>query len=294
MLSKKAAVLVRNAAAKSLFSKFSIRSYLVFCNQYNLDSAERSRPILYEQLRQYAMYRIEFIGASGESVARDIGDIEALLASEGIHSDVKSWNPMSELLKQLKKKYPTKTQTKRAYRSSELVTIFDTIKPCSIDSLVIRAVLSFAVGGALRGSEYTAPNKKPSQSQTYNMVRGSRITYFTDDTGAPAMVYFFFKSKRNGTFKREFVVMPCVCKDSLPCAFHELETLKKSISNLTPNTYLFVWADGSFVTYRDMLRLCKGASNLIGASSFDIGTHSARKARIIEAAKRGVPSHILI
>jgi len=294
MLSHKAAVLVRDAASKSFLNKFSIRSYLVFCNHYKLDAAESSRSILFEQLRQYAMFRIEFIGASGESVYRDISDIETYLASEGIHCDVKKWKPMSELLKQLKKKYPTKTQTKRAYRSSELVMIFDTIKPRSIDSLVIRSILAFAVCGALRGSEYTAPKKKPSQAQTYNMVRGSRISYFTDNTGAPAMVYFFFKSKTNGTLKREFVVMPCCCRDLLPCALHELERLKKKIKNLTPNTFLFVWADGSFVTYRDMLRLCKGASNLIGASSFDIGTHSARKARIVEAAKRGVPSHILL
>ena len=125
MLSKRASSLVKNAVSKTFAKKFPIRAYLAFCKAYKLQPLEHSLPKLYEQLRQYSIFRIQFIGASGNSVASDIADIESYLAAEGIHSDAKNWKPMKKLLAELISKYPSKDQTKRAFRTSELVMIFD-------------------------------------------------------------------------------------------------------------------------------------------------------------------------
>jgi len=172
--------------------------------------------------------------------------------------------------------------------------MFYEIQPKSIDAIIIRCLISFAVGGALRGSEYTAPCKEPTKEQSFNIVKGSRLVFYNNNKDIPLLVYFFFKSKKNGIFKREFAVMPCICKDHLPCAYHELSRLKNIITNYGPNTYLFAWADGSLVTYRDALSVFKGASSLVGANIATIGTHSARKARVVIGIKKGLPAHVLL
>lgn len=240
------------------------------------------------------MFRVNYVHATGLSVTRDIGTIEKYLAANGIHSDVKNWNPMKVLLAQLRKDYPSKHHTKRAFRESELAAIFYRLQPKSINAMIIRCLLAFAVGGAFRASEYTAPCKKPTTKQTYNMVRGSRLTSFRNRAGLPILVYFFFKSKTNGVLKREFAVLPCVCDKALPCAYHEIEYLKQYIIDYNENTYLFTWDDGSYVTYRDALKVCKNVSSMIGANAEDIGTHSCRKARVVIGIKQGLPPHILM
>ena len=240
------------------------------------------------------MYRVDFLDGTEGTARSDINAIEQYLASEGIHSDARKWKPLAQLLLSLKYYKPSKSRKKRAYRESELILIFDKIKPISINALVIRTMLAFAVCGALRASEYTTPRKNPNQLQACNMVKPRRIVKFIDEAGNQSLIYLFFRSKKNRTWQTEYAVMPCWCSEGLPCAYHELERLEKNIKHLNQDTYLFTWANGSFVTYNEALNFFKAVSASVGANWKDIGTHSARKARTVIAACRGVPAHLLL
>ena len=239
------------------------------------------------------MYRLEFLDGTSGTAQSDINKIENYLALFGIHSDVKSWKPFQQFLVSLKQHYPVKSQTKRAFRESELNIAFQRIPPTSWNSIIIRCLVSFALGGALRASEFVAPNKHPNSSQSINLVKKRSIYRFSEN-GKSSMIYFFFKSKRNQEFKSEFAVMPCICDVPLPCAYHETLRLESLISNLNPNTYLFVWNDGSLVTYPDLNVVFKNVAALVGADPESIGTHSARKARVVIGIKQGLPPHALL
>lgn len=249
---------------------------------------------LYQQLKSYAIYRIEFLNGTGGSVTADIRTIENYFAALGRHSDVRKWKPMAKLLSVLRKVYPAKSQAKRPFSISELSVIYNIIQPKSFDSLIIRSLLAFAIGGALRASEYTCPVKKPTIAQQMNMVRLDRVTEFTDSNGKPALVYFFFRSKTNQSWKAEFAVMPCMCDLDLPCAVHEVARLKQYLKDEEPNSALFTWSNGSYVTYRDALHVFKKVVELTGADPKSIGTHSARKTRIMIGLKQGLPQQILV
>ena len=201
---------------------------------------------------------------------------------------------MKQLLKTLKTTHPTKKQKKRPFRESEIKLIFQAIQPSSIDSLLVRCILAFAICGALRGSEYTVPIKTATGIQAVNAVKKQKIHRFIDATGNKSMVYVFFKSKTNQLWEAEYAVMPCCCKEKLPCAYHELERLESYISNLSDSTYLFTWSDGTLVTYNEALAVCKKAAALVGAKWEDIGTHSARKARTVMAVRRGLTQEAIL
>ena len=239
------------------------------------------------------MYRLEFLDETSGTAQSDINKIENYLAIFGIHSDVKSWKPFQQFLASLKQSHPVKSQTKRAFRESELNMAFHLIPPISWNSIIIRCLVSFALGGALRASEFVAPNKHPNSLQSVNLVKKRSIYRFSEN-GKPSMIYFFFKSKKNQVFKSEFAVMPCICDVPLPCAYHETLKLESLISNLNPNTYLFVWDDGSLVTYPDLNMVFKNVAALVGADPESIGTHSARKARVVIGIKQGLPPHALL
>lgn len=280
--------------AEHLIQSFPIQAYLDYCDLYKLNPYQSDPEILNYQLYYYVVYRMLFLKGTDGSARADVGQIEKYLALEGIHSDVRPWKPLAHLLSSLKYYRPSKAQVKRAFRESELILIFDKIKPTSVSALIIRTFLAFAVCGALRASEYTARRKNPAPIDAFNVVKLRRIHKFIDETGNQSLIYLFFRSKRNRTWKTEYAVMPCCCSEGLPCAYHELERLEKHIKNLNQDTYLFTWPNGSLLTYDHALKICKAVSASIGASWEDIGTHSARKARTVMAARRRLSAHELL
>ena len=273
---------------------FAVKAYLSFCANYQLEPLQSSQNQLQIQLYHYVSYRLCFLNGTSGTVRSDLTSIENYLALYGIHSDVKLWKPMAQFLKSLKEKFPVKSNKKRAFRESELLLAFSKMAPVSWDIIVIRCLVAFGLGGALRASEYTAPNKSPSKRQAVNIVKKGRIFKFENLSGHPSLLYCFFRSKTNRTWKREFAVMPCVCDVPLPCAYHELQRLDSLIKEAHDNTYLFVWADGSLVTYSDALLAYKKVAELVGADPLTIGTHSLRKARIVIGVKRGLPAQALL
>jgi hypothetical protein len=277
-----------------LENEFAVLCYTSFCSIYQLPTMPQSYDILYPQLQRYIIYRLNLLGGTHGTVRSDIATIEQYFAINGFHSDVRSWKPMLTLLNAVRKEFPVKRRTKRAFRASELSVMMHVLSKASINGLIVRCLIAFAFGGALRASEYTTPVKEPSINQSINIVREGRIAFFQDADDRPAIVYFFFRSKTNRIYKTEFAVMPCMCDLDLPCAIHELLLLRKYITNLKGNTYLFTWSDGSLVTYSDTLACFKKASAIIGANAKDIGTHSARKARIVIGVKNGLPAHVLL
>ena len=70
------------------------------------------------------MYRLEFLDGTSGTAQSDINKIENYLALFDIHSDVRSWKPFQQFLVSLKQHYPVKSQTKRAFRESELEITF--------------------------------------------------------------------------------------------------------------------------------------------------------------------------
>ena len=293
-LSNRAFYIAYSASAQSIKDSFPVRAYLSFCSNYNLDPIQANRDKLYEQLYQYISYRINFLGGTYGTARSDITTIEKYLALHKIHSEVKLWKPMGQFLKSLKESFPVKSNKKRPFRESELALAFAKLKPNSWDTLIVRCLIAFGLGGALRASEFTAPNKKPTKSQAVNLVKKNRIFRFDDEKGHPSMLYYFFRSKTNHSWKPEFAVMPCVCDVPLPCAYHELLRLESHIKRAHGGTYLFVWSDGSLVTYSDTLFALKRVAKLVGSDADTIGTHSLRKARIVIGVKRGLPAQALL
>ena len=285
---------MHTAKAQSLEESFPIRAYLSFCSNYQLEPLQANQIVRRNQLYQYVSYRLYFLNGTSGTARSDLIAIENYLAMHGIHSDVKSWKPMAQFLGSLAQQFPVKSNKKRAFRESELVLAFSKMAPKSWDTLMVRCLVSFGLGGALRASEYTAPNKHPTRFQAVNIVRKGRIFRFLDANNHPSMLYCFFRSKTNNTWKREFAVMPCVCDIPLPCAVHEMDSLLEHIKNCHNNTYLFTWGDGSLVTYSDALFAYKRVAGLVGADAASIGTHSLRKARIVIGVKKGLPDQALL
>jgi len=272
---------------------FPVRAYLSFCSVYRLNPFEKNETQLRNNLFRYTVYRLEFLNGTSGTAQSDITTIENYLAIYGIHSDLKLWKPFKQFISSIKPLFPTKSQAKRAFRESELNLAFIRMPPTSWNTIIVRCLVAFALGGALRASEYVAPNKNPSRIQSVNIVKKRNIYRFMDN-GNPSMLYLFFKSKTNQSFKPEFAVMPCICDVPLPCAYHETLRLESLISNLEENTYLFTWNDRSLVTYNDTNHAFKQVASLVGADPDSIGTHSARKARVVIGIKQGLPSHALL
>ena len=271
-MSKRASFVLNFKNGKAIEKSFAIQAYLSFCELYHLDPFETHEAILYRNLLRFTVYRLDFLDGTAGTAKTDITAIEKYLAAYGIHSNAKKWKPLEKFLLAINESHPKKNQTKRAFRPSELNLIFEKLLPTSINTILLRCLISFAVSGALRASEYSAPSKNPPTNRMMNMVTKGRIYKFIDNEARPSMIYMFFRSKMNHSWKPEFAVTPCICDVPLPCAFHELQRLEKLIKKAHSKTYLFVWSDGSFITYNDALNCFKKASALVGADPDSIGT----------------------
>ena len=201
-LSNQAFQIIHGSSSGSIKHSFAVRAYLSFCSNYSLDPFQHNPAQLQTQLYRYVIYRLKFLNGTHGTARSDITTIENYLAQFNIHSDVKLWKPMAQLLKAAKQDFPVQTNKKRPFRESELTLAFIKLVPNSWDILVIRCLLAFGLGGALRASEYTSPNKKPSNLEAVNIVKLGRIFKFFDDNGHPSMLYCFFRSKTNQTWKR--------------------------------------------------------------------------------------------
>ena len=192
--------------------------------------------------------------------------------------------------------HPGKDQTTSPLRGEEIYLILRLFLRDNIDSLVIRVGIQLGIAGALRGLEYFAPSNSFRVTEKRKLLYVRRDRIFLHDPKDPSSkhfaLYWFFKSKKNQTYKREVATLPCSC-DNGYCIVADLKLLINNILDCKPGTVLLTWSDGKFVTASQLRTILKNACTIIGSNPEHVATHSLRKTAITEAINAGIPDTVV-
>ena len=278
--------------------KFGVILYKEFCDFYGLNEFPPTTDELYKQLLRYATFRLAVADGTHASLAADIAAIQFYLSMNGIHSNVRNeFSPMKRILRYAALNHPSKSQASRGLSLSQFQRLISLFPPISIDSIVFRAILSFAFATGMRGTEFLADNNKPnpSKKELIKLLRRDRLFLWEDpsDPDQHFGIVWFFDSKTNKVLKQEFATIPCCCKLGF-CPLTDLKRLISIINNCKSNTVLFTWANGSFVTKSLFRSMLKRSASSIGIDPKGVGTHTTRKTCIQYAISVGLPDSIVV
>ena len=277
---------------------FPTRAYLRFCKIYGLNPIISDKKDIYLQIERFTVWRLKVLQGTGGTALSDIGSIQHWFALKGIHSDIRNEHkPMQKILKGAMKCHPPKTQAARPLYLWELKAIFNKLPINNIDSVVIRAAWALALTTALRGEEFLAHTTKNDNSERkMHYVRKGRLFLWEPDPTSKKKhfgVVWFWKSKTNHVYNKEFATMVCGCQHGI-CAITELQRLLKFMNNPKEQTALFTWKNGSYFTASQSREYLKKFVNEIGSSHINIGNNSLKKACIIFAMKNKTPDTIAV
>ena len=73
-----------------------------------------------------------------------------------------------------------------------------------------------------------------------------------------------------------------------------MKRLMKMMTTKNPNTAIFTWAKGTFVTSKQTALFLKNACIEIGSDPKHVANHSMRKLLITEAIKQGMPDTVIV
>ena len=280
--------------------KFPVAAYLVFCKVYGLDPLiYNNKPTLYLQLERFTTWRLKFLDGTGGTAASDISAIQAWLATFGIHSNIKKEHkPIKRIIKAAEKLYPSKQQTTRALADWEIKVLFDQIPPTSLKAIITRAVWDFGFATAMRPSEFLAEKVKGDSKERKQLyVRRERIYVYNPKTGSDRKhfaVVWFFKSKTNHIYRKEFATVPCFCNTDLICPVEEIIRLIKVLKNVQPHSALFVWPNGQYVTHHKAAEILKNTAANAGLDYESISAYSWKKTGITKAIRMGLPDTVVV
>ena len=161
----------------------------------------------------------------------------------------------------------------------------------------MRAAWALALTTALRGEEFLAhlvEDDPPERKIHY--VRKERLFLWEPDKDSKRKhfgVVWFWKSKTNHVYKKEFATMACGCHHGI-CAITELQRLLKCMDKPKPQTAIFTWKDGSYFTATQSRDYLKKFVSEIGSSHENIGNNSLKKACITFAIINKTPDTIAV
>ena len=289
---------MRNGGGKEEKWSFPVRAYLEFCDIYSLNPIEQTTANLYVQISRYTVWRLKFLDGTCGTIKDDICKIQNWLALQGVHSDIlNQYRPMQRILKAAEKLNPKKHQTKRPFQWWEIQKIFELIPTNNINSIVLRAAISFALATAMRPDEFLAHKvRDDSEKRKDKYLKYGRILIWQPTNKSERNhfgVVWFFSSKTNQTGLREFATLPCGCDKGL-CPIIELRRLLSILSKPTPETAIFTWENGNFVTTQDFRKKIKGLADQIGSNADEIGSYSLKKTAITQAILDGMPDSVVV
>lgn len=291
---------MNHALEKSSHKKldFPTKAYLRFCKIYGLNPIISNVKEIYLQIERFTVWRLKVLQGTGGTAMSDIASIQHWLALKGIHSDIRNEHkPIQKILKGAMKIHPPIKQAARPLNLWELKEIFNRLPTNDINSIVIRAAWALALTTALRGEEFLAhtTNLDPPD-RTIHYIRLGRVFLWEPPLNSKRKhfgVVWFWKSKTNHVFEKEFATMTCGCHHNI-CAITEINRLIKCLKNPKPQTALFTWKDGSYFTANQSRDYLKKFVNEIGSSYKNIGNNSLKKACIIFAIKNKTPDTIAV
>ena len=289
-----------NSLEKSSMQKleFPVRAYLKFCKIYKLNPLITSKREIYLQLERFTVWRLKMLQGTGGTASSDLTAIQHWLALHGIHADIKNEHrPIQKIIKSAQKLHPTTDQTTRPLQQWEIKAIFKLLPKDSIDSIVVRTAWALALTTALRSEEFLAHTTgSDPPDRTIHYVRKERIFLWEPSKNSTRKhfgVIWFWKSKTNQTFKKEFATMACGC-DIGVCAIKEIQRLLKCMKNPKKQTAIFTWKDGTYFTAQQSREYLKKYINEIGSSHEKVGNHSLKKACITFALRRKIPDGVAV
>ena len=287
---------LENSSNKKL--DFPIRAYLRFCKIYKLNPIPSQKKDIYLQLERYTVWRLKVLQGTGGTASSDLTAIQHWFAMHGIHSDIKNdHRPMQKIIKSAIKLHPITDQTTRPLQLWEIKAIFKLLPTNTVDSIVVRAAWALALTTALRSEEFLAHTiGKDTPDRTIHYVRKERIFLWEPNPGSKRKhfgVIWFWKSKTNHIFKKEFATMACGC-DIGVCAITELKRLFKCMNKPKKQTAVFTWKDGTYFTAQQSREYLKKYVQEIGSSHKNVGNHSLKKACITFAIQQKVSDTISV
>ena len=196
--------------------KFPVQAYLKFCETYELNPTVSGKEERHLQIERFTVWRTRFLQGTGGTAMSDTTAIQKWLQYKGITSNIKQESKQFKaLVKAIEKEKPKRNQTTRPLAEWEIKKISKEIKPTSINAIVIRAVWAFGLVTAMRPSEYLAERvKDDSEMRKQLYVRKERIFIWEPKKGSKRKhfgIVWFFKSKTNQVYEKEFATMPCKC-----------------------------------------------------------------------------------
>ena len=220
------------------------------------------------------------------------------MALHGIHSNVRNEHlPVRKLISAAYLHYPAKDNTKRAFTISEFTTIIKGTPPTCQNNILMRSLWTIAFATGLRGAELLPPKQKNlSAQQSRFLLRRDRIFLWNPPKSSfrtHLAIIWYFKSKTNGTLKQQFANIPCTCTKLQFCAIYELERLLITIKDCKPNTAIFSWTDGNYITTGAMRRRLLAAADAAGLDIAKLGNHSTRKLCITYSIQCGLPDTVV-
>ena len=244
------------------------------------------------------VWRLRYLDGTGGTTQEDLRVIQNWLALQGINADVlKFHKPMRLIVNSAMKIHPPKGKAKRAFTWWELKKIFSLLPTDSINPIVFRAVIAFALATAMRSEEFLASKVRDDPlSKKQHYIRRDRVLIWEPKSGSSRKhfgIVWFFKSKTNQIKHKEYATIPCGCDKGL-CPVVELKRLIDILVDPKPETVLFTWADGSFVTSNNLNTILKSLAHEIGSDAGEIGTYSLKKAAITQAIRDGIPDSVIV
>ena len=278
--------------------KFPMQAYLTFCELYNLKPAIANKEERHLQLERFTVWRTKFLQGTSGTAMTDISAIQKWLQYQGISSNIKKENKQfKSLVKAIEKIKPKKSKTTRPLEEWEIRKIEKEMKPTSIDAIVIRAVWAFALVTAMRPSEYLAEKvRDDSELRKQLYVRKERIFIWEPKKKSKRKhfgVVWFFKSKTNQSYEKEFATITCKCNIGF-CPIVELKRLLDIIKDPKPNTAIFTWENGNYVTAREASKYLKDCAKRVKIDWERISAYSLKKACITSELKEGLPDTIAV
>ena len=289
-----------NSLEKSSIQKmdFPIKAYLKFCKIYKLNPLIQNKKDRYLQLERYTVWRLKMLQGTGGTASSDLTSIQHWFATHGMHSDIKNEHrPIQKIIKAANKLHPPTDQTTRPIQNWEIKAIFKLLPKDKIDPVVVRAAWAVALTTALRSEEFLAHTTDgDAPERTIHYIRKERVCLWEPTKNSNRKhfgVIWFWKSKTNHTFKKEFATLACGC-DIGVCAIVELKRLFKFMKNPKKQTAIFTWKDGTYFTAQQSRDYLKKYVQEIGASPEKIGNHSLKKACITMALQKKTPDGIAV
>jgi hypothetical protein len=267
----------------------SFKSWIKFCDRCNYPVWTVSE----QKLIEYVAYRFICTPVVHRTVVKDLSGIRKQFIVSAIPFPERATCVKLQLILRGYKRLRSTDHSKRPLNSKHLLSFFAKLNRFgNLHNIrLYKAILSVAFQGLLRVSEYAAGHRSDMGFRTLRFAN-LRFHPTLADPKAIEILLAQTKTDQYGICK-EAVAFECTCESKI-CAFHSLlDYVRECRSTADSSDPLFVFADQSIVSVRDINRLIDRMCTEIGIPKQHYSSHSMRSGGATELYLAGVPIDVI-